>query len=161
MWIAAEFEWMLQNIESLDQTIDLNNVLADARKDHPRLISRFDIELTLTKRPFPWARQFVQERKFNESLLVDEAFLPKTYTIRLEKGIFKTPYDVIENEYTRRYVLRLIWEPSPYPPRDEWKGARASVEVNKFWERKVFCGRSSKELQKLANRRWWEGCVVS
>ena len=156
LWIAAEFEWKLQNIESLDQTVDLRNVIDDARKNHPRLIGRFTIELTLSKRCFPRLRQSVQGRQFNESLLIDDAFLPKAYTITLEKGFFKTPYDVIENEYTQRYALRLVWEPSPYPPREEWKGAQASVEAHKFWEHKIFCGRSSEELRKLANRRWWE-----
>lgn len=161
LWIAAEFEWKLQNIESLDQNVDLKNVIDDARKNHPRLVGRFTIELTLSKRCFPRLRQSVQGRKCNESLLIDDAFLPKTYTITLEKGFFKTPYDVIEDEYTQRYALRLVWEPSPYPPREEWKGAQPYSEALKFWEYKIFCGRSSEELRKLANGRWWESCVVS
>lgn len=161
LWIAAEFEWNIQNIEWLDQNVDLGNVIDDARKDHPRLISRFNIKLTLAKRCFPRLRKNVQGRKFNELLLVEEAFLPKTYTIKLEKGIFKTPYDVTEDEYTQRYALRLVWEPSPYPSRDEWKSGQTSVEAFKFWEYKEFCGRSSEELRKFANRRRWESCVMS
>lgn len=161
LWIAAEFEWKIQSIESLDQTVDMGNVVDGARKGHPRLISRFNIELTLAKRCFPRLRENVQGRKFNESLLVEKAFQSKIYTINLEKGIFKTPYDVIEDENTQRYALRLVWEPSPYPPRDEWKSAQQSVEAFKFWEYKEFCGKNSEELRKLTNRRSWESCAIS
>lgn len=160
VWIAVEFKWKLHNIESLDDTIDFSNVIDDARMDRPRLISRFNIELTLAKRCIPRFRQSERGRTFNESLLVDDAFLPKTYIIKLEKGLFKTPYDVIENEYTQRWALRLVFEPSPYPPLEEWKGAKGYAEGHKFWERKEFCGRSSKELQRYANRRRQGTCAI-
>lgn len=81
----------------------------------PHFIGQFDIELTLPKHRIPKMRcPEKQGWRMNESLLTDDAFLPKTYTARLEKGSFPTTYDAIlpeeEGQYTPRFPLRLVWQ---------------------------------------------------
>lgn len=163
IWIAAEFEWKAQKPESLDQVVNLSSI-SDTRKD-PHHISQFDIELTLAKRRIPRMRRpETQGWRINESLLTDEAFLPKTYTVRLEEGNFLTPYDLMlpeEDQYTPRFALRLAFDKSPYPPRHEWKEPGGAPDAMKMWEWKDFCGRQSPELKTQRVRHAWGNCVVS
>ncbi|KAI9811417.1 MAG: hypothetical protein M1826_003181 [Phylliscum demangeonii] len=105
MWIAAEFEWKPQSPESLDQVVDVSGI--GASRKHPQPISQFVIELTLAKsRILRMRGPDAQGWRMNESLLTDDAFLPKTYTVRLEKGNFLTPCDARfpekENQFTPR-----------------------------------------------------------
>lgn len=163
IWIAAEFEWKPQRAESLDQVVDISSIAAI--HTNPHLISQFDIELTLTKRRIPRIRlPETQKWKINESLLTEEAFLPKTYTIRLEKGNFLTPYDSKlpkEDQYTPRFALRLAFDKSPYPPRHEWKEPGGAPDAMKMWEWKDFCGRQSPALKTQGNKlTLWRNCVV-
>ncbi|OBT69628.1 hypothetical protein VE03_00730 [Pseudogymnoascus sp. 23342-1-I1] len=141
IWIAAEFEWKSQGMESLDQVVDISTI-GGTRTD-PHRISQFDIELTLMKRRIPRMRGLETQRwRINESLLTDAAFLPKTYTVRLEKGNFLTPYDAMlpeEDQYTPRFALRLAFDKSPYPPRHEWKEPGGAPDAMKMWEWKDFC----------------------
>ena len=81
-------------------------------------MSQFDIELTLAKRRIPrMNRPEMQSRGLNEVFLTDDAFLPKTYTVRLEKGNFLTPFDAMfpeyEDQYTPRFAFRLAFDKSP------------------------------------------------
>jgi hypothetical protein len=118
-------------------------------RNDAHLISQFDIELTLTKRRIPkLGNAEMHNYKINESLLTDDAFLPKTYTVRLEKGEFITPYDAMRTEEipnTPAFALRLVFDKSPYPPRDEWKEPDGAPDAIKFWEWKEFCGRQLPE----------------
>lgn len=165
VWIAAEFEWKAQKPESLDQVVNLSSI-SDLRKD-PHHISQFDIELTLAKRRIPRMRApEMQDRKINESLLTDDAFLPKTYTVRLEEGNFLTTFAQTlpkkQLVYTPRFALRLAFDKSPYPPRHEWKEPGIAEDAVKMWEFKDFYGRTSPELKKQWDRHaWWGNCVVS
>ncbi|KAI9830083.1 MAG: hypothetical protein M1826_005076 [Phylliscum demangeonii] len=165
VWIAAEFEWKAQSPESFDQVVDVSGIGA-TRKD-PQPISQFDIELTLTKRRIPLMRgPDTQSWRMNESLLTADAFLPKTYTVRLEKGNFLTPCDAMfpedEDQYTPTFALRLVFDKSPYPPRHEWKEPRGGPDATKMWEWKEFCGRPSPDLKTRGDRHaWWRKCVVS
>ncbi|MCJ1345800.1 hypothetical protein MMC31_004009, partial [Peltigera leucophlebia] len=149
IWIAAELEWKLQSPESVDQVVDISSS-GDTHKD-PHLISQFDIELTLAKRCIPRMRRLeTQSWRINESLLTDDAFMPKTYTVRLEKGNFLTPYDAMrpdEDQYTPRFALRLAFNESPYPPRHEWKDPGGAPDAMRMWEWKDFCGRKSPGLK--------------
>lgn len=80
----------------------------------------------------------------NESLLNDEAFLPRKYTFRLEKGEFIAPLEEYQNElkeYTARFALRLMFDKIPYPPRHGWNGRRSAPDDMGGWGLKVFCGR--------------------
>ncbi|KAI9742147.1 MAG: hypothetical protein M1818_004047 [Claussenomyces sp. TS43310] len=141
--IGAEFDWKPQRSEKLDQ---------------------FDIELTLTKRRSEMMRHPQLERRtINEALLTDDAFLPKTYTVELEKGNFREPlqstFHPKEVDYETRYALRLTFNKSPYPPRHEWKQSEwGAQDQMRMWEWKDFCGRSSPELKQAD---WRSNCVVS
>jgi len=141
VWIAAEFDWKPQSPESLDTVIDISS----NTPNDPHLISQFDIELTLTKRRIPkLGTAEMHSYRINESLLTDDAFLPKTYTVRLEKGEFITSYDAMSTEEipnASTFALRLVFDKSPYPPRDEWKTPEGAPDAIKFWEWKEFCGR--------------------
>lgn len=160
--IAAEFEWKSLNPETLDQAVDMSSI-DNTRKD-PRLLSQVDIELTLAKRRIPRLRNpEMQEWKMNESLLIDDAFLPKTYGIRLEEGNFLTPSDAMspkEDKYTPRFALRLAFDKSPYPPRHEWKEPEGAPDAMRMWEWKDFYGRQSAELKRHGDRDTWWGYLV-
>lgn len=110
-------------------------------------------------------RPETQGWRINESLLTNDAFLPKTYTVRLEEGNFLTPYDLMlpeEDQYTPRFALRLAFDKSPYPPRHEWKEPGGAPDAMKMWEWKDFCGRQSPGLKTQRDRHaWWGNCVVS
>ncbi|KAI9787842.1 MAG: hypothetical protein M1816_007409 [Peltula sp. TS41687] len=165
IWIAAELEWKPQMPESLDQVVDDISSIGSTGKDHPHLISQFDIELTLAKRRIPMMRRpDTQKWRINESLLTDDAFLPKMYTLRLEKGNFLTPYDAMlpqEDQYTPMFARRLAFDKSPYPPRHEWKEPAGAPDAMRMWEWKNFCGRQLPELKMQADEHtWWGNCVV-
>lgn len=161
VWIAAEFDWKPQSSESLDQVVDISS---DTRKD-PHLIGQFDIELTLTKRRIPkLGHAEMHNYRINESLLSDDAFLPKTYTVRLEKGNFLTSFEALRTEeiqYIPRFALRLVFDKSPYPARYEWKEPEGAPDAMKLWEWKDFCGRQLPEVRMQGVRyAWWKNCVV-
>ena len=95
--------------------------------------------------------------KINDALLTDDAFLPKVYTLQLEKGRFRTQYDrFLPNEASWLdsakwlvekalyggqktapwYAYKLTFDISPYPPRSEWKNTEGGgvPDAFKFWE---------------------------
>lgn len=150
-------------MELLDQVVDISTI-GGTRTD-PHLISQFDIGLTLAKRRIPRMRGPETQRwRINESLLTDDAFLPKTYTVRLEKGNFLTPYDAKlpgEDQYTPRFALRLEFDRSPYPPRHEWKEPGGAPDAMEMWEWKGFCGGELPELtMQMQGHSWQKICVV-
>lgn len=158
IWIAAEFDWKPQDAKALEE-------VRDTRVD-PHILGEFDIDITLTKRRIPrFSQTKVYQRTVNESLLTDEAFLPKRYTIRLEKGNFLWPYDAMkpesENKATPRFALRLTFDKSPYPPRNEWKEPGGAPDATRMWEWKEFCGRQSPELKNHWQQRSPStGCLI-
>ena len=94
--------------------------------------------------------------KLNESLLTDEAFKPKTFSVMLEKGNFLTPQDEMlsaEDKYTPRFAFRPEFDRSPYPPRSEWKEPQGAPDAMKMWEWKDFVGRKSPELKTLVHSK--------
>ncbi|KAK2591897.1 hypothetical protein QQS21_010421 [Conoideocrella luteorostrata] len=137
VWIAAEFDWKSCD-GKLSQTIDItrtNNKTIQAQ-----------IELTLTKRRIPRiGAAKMAEDTINESLLKDSAFQPKSYTLALENDIFLSQFDSINARHlpshTPRFGFRLVFDKSPYPPRDEWKEPGGAQEALKFWEWTEFCAR--------------------
>jgi hypothetical protein len=155
IWIAAEFEWRPLQPASLEQAVGDIRRMGGSRA-HPRLVGQFAIELTLTTRRIaPMQRPEMRSWLINEALLTDAAFRPKTYTLRLEQGSFLTPYDARppgELPQTPRYALRLAFDTSPYPPRDEWREPEGAPDAMKMWEWKEFCARSSPELKKVGVR---------
>lgn len=163
-WIAAEFEWKLHSVEHFDGAVDVSRIDKTRKNPTPHVISQFDIEITLGKGYMPSLRSRLIQSTYqiNESLLVDDAFRPKIYTVRLEKGNFLSAHDAMlpkEHEFTPRFALRLVFDKSPYPPRMEWKRPEGSPVALKVWEWKEFCARESPELKALANP-WWGKCVM-
>ena len=130
VFIAAEFEWKPGNLLDLVLNPQTGAI-------------QFGIELTLmprkpTRDGNDWSRY-----RINEENLTDAAFIPKTYTITLERGIFLTEYDLLREKQipsTPRYAARLSFDPSPYPTREEWKKPDFAPDAYKFWEWKQFCG---------------------
>jgi hypothetical protein len=143
VWIACDFEFKAKDPNAHLQSIDLTSA------NNSRLLDQFAIELTLQKRRISrFNARPGMEYQINEKLLTDAAFLPKTYMIRLEKGRFCTQYDTLKLNDGRkiapwdpRYALRLVFNVSPYPPREEWKQTDVP-DVFKFWEWNEFCSRA-------------------
>ncbi|PNY24992.1 Uncharacterized protein TCAP_05076 [Tolypocladium capitatum] len=138
VWIAAEFDWKPTSAES-PKTSDATH----DGFDKPNPVDQADIELTLTKRRIPGDAGFERYR-INEALLTDDAFLPKTYLISLERGVFLAPFDAQATDnhhpYTARFAYRLSFDKSPYPPREEWREPEGAPDAIRFWEWKQFCG---------------------
>ncbi|KAI1115298.1 hypothetical protein F5Y14DRAFT_410830 [Nemania sp. NC0429] len=96
-----------------------------------------ELEITLTQQRSSWVSS---RPRINEQLLNDEAFLPKTYKIKLEKGDFVSasdrtwkPAEVLSDDVPK-FALRLTFDVSPYPPREQWKSSKGAPDAIKFWE---------------------------
>jgi hypothetical protein len=162
VWIGAEFDWKATD-ESLNRIVEIGS--HDGHKGHPQLLGQFNIELTLTKRRTGFFRSGqLQYAKINEACLTEDAFRPKVYTIRLEKGNFITPNDArarMEDNLTERFALRLVFDKSPYPSRCEWKKPELGPDAIQFWEWKEFAARKCPELKRHVNSRsLWDTCII-
>lgn len=87
--------------------------------------------------PFPWAP------------LSSAAFRPKQYNVTLLRGSFiepfqlatKEPYPLFKDylDVPRRFRLQLVFDISPYPPREEWiKSKHYALDHLRFFDMKVF-----------------------
>jgi hypothetical protein len=125
--IRAEFSWRL--VRNPIRRIDVPRPYGD--EDAHSL--EYGLEMTLKRRmheDFPRPR-----RRFNDTNLDDAAFLPKTFTVRLDHG--QLPPQGHVSQYSQWYRYRLTFEPSPFPPLDEWK-YKSPAKANKFWRWKEF-----------------------
>ncbi|KAE8376129.1 hypothetical protein BDV26DRAFT_294361 [Aspergillus bertholletiae] len=165
VWIAAEFDWKIQNSECLDQCLHISGGYPPRR---PSLLSQFTLEMTLTKRRIPKLGDAdMQEYRINEELLSDAAFLPKQYVIKLETDRFLSGFDYRTRHVTGRfipgfdrrehlkwspkYALRMVFDKSPYPLREEWKspdGAPGDFEFSEWKES------TCQQLHKQSG--WWK-----
>ena len=111
------------------------------------MLSQFDIELTLTKRLLPHYRDHQIYAGINETFIKEAAFLPKNFSIRLEHGRFDEPayknWCLWKNSrpffyQPELFAFRLVFDKSPYPPLDEWKGAKGAAESLRWPEIKEF-----------------------
>ncbi|KAF9697520.1 hypothetical protein EKO04_004169 [Ascochyta lentis] len=115
--------------------------------------------------PFPWAP------------LHSAAFCPKQYTLTLSRGHFiepfhhfiKPPYPILQSGSERfapnRFSCQLVFDKSPYPPREEWAESfgngdlRRSLEYHHYWERTDFVrGSIAKKDETWADTLdlgWW------
>ncbi|KAK2598205.1 hypothetical protein QQS21_005682 [Conoideocrella luteorostrata] len=140
VWIAAEVEWKPRHAESLNQEFNPN-------QHDSALVHQIEIELTLTKRRIPdLGGVDMFGYRINEDVLEEEAFMPKTYIICLEKGSFHAQSHQPQEEQplveqTGKFELRLTFNPSPYPPRQEWKQPDRAPDAMMFWEWTQFCCR--------------------
>ncbi|RYP13636.1 hypothetical protein DL767_010646 [Monosporascus sp. MG133] len=144
--ICAEIEWRPVNPKSFDDVnLDIDNG-ADGGPSSS-VVAEFEIEITLTKRrPASWGPK-VERLRINEHQLTEDAFVPKAYRVTLERGEFRSREDLSRFPasempvWAERFALRLLFDKSPYPPRQEWKQPEGMPDANKVWEWKEFCGR--------------------
>lgn len=138
-WIAAHISWTIADRNKADRLISLES---DGFSTW-RLLGEIEIQVTLKKDVPPRWKSFAG---INERYLLDHAFVPKMYTVRLEKGTF-APYAELMMRRIRtpsRYGLRLVFDRSPYPPLQEWR-VTGGAEANKVWEWRIFCARELPE----------------
>ncbi|PYH92979.1 hypothetical protein BO71DRAFT_400135 [Aspergillus ellipticus CBS 707.79] len=97
----------------------------------------------------------------NEGWLIDETFRPKKYNIRLEQGRFLTQFDTMHNVRNgSQYALRLVFDPSPFPPDEEWNQKSFGPHAMKFWEWTEFNARRFPDIKLGLWDRfmvWYEG----
>jgi hypothetical protein len=118
-----------------------------------------------SKAPFPWAP------------LHSAAFRPKLYTLTLSRGRFiepfhffiKKPYPIFQPVPYRyapnRYACQLVFDMSPYPPREEWTewaengGLKLSMDYHHFWERREFVreaiAKKDETWAEMLDLGWW------
>ncbi|TFL04953.1 hypothetical protein BDV98DRAFT_601401 [Pterulicium gracile] len=141
VWIAAIFTWSTTTPEIAPGTTP-HDQPSTGGSSH---LSQLPITITLTKDRIPTLGSAdMSNYTINEALLTDDAFLPKSYIVSLEKGRFITAFDQLGEprrlEYTPEYALRLTFDRSPYPPREEWRRPEGAPDAMKFWEWREFCG---------------------
>jgi hypothetical protein len=110
-----------------------------------RLLGQINLNITLTKRLPAWAQK--SSRKFpfaNEGSLTDDAFQPKSFTVRIEEGDFEIPSKawvpskrahLSSGKLSLDYKRRLVFDKSPYPPKSEWKKGSHGKDL---WDFKEF-----------------------
>jgi hypothetical protein len=88
---------------------------------------------------------FEKNTMVNRGCLLDGAFQPKSFTVRIEQGNFAPPGH-INDIFTRKkgYTKRLVFDKPPYPPESEWKESwREDWAVDKghnWWDYNEFVG---------------------
>ncbi|KAF2194656.1 hypothetical protein K469DRAFT_650591 [Zopfia rhizophila CBS 207.26] len=153
VFISVELEWKLLSLNhSAQRTTDNKNTTAAYllntllnnwwfRSTASSSIAEAEIEVTLLKQH---ARILGPMKGCicNEHVLKPEAFLPKRFAITLEKGSF-WPAGVQSlsrvPDWISRHSYRLLFDKSPFPPRDEWKDPDGGPDANQFWEFRKFC----------------------
>jgi len=160
IWIALDFQW-----KSIGVGQPVASATAATRSNKsPQLMGQLNIEITLLRRMpqevQPWAKCV-----FNE--LEDTAFQPKSYSIRIEKGHF-VRWCEAGSKSPSRFRLRLLFDKSPFPPREEWMKPEGGPDSSQFWNITEFVSREDPELAKLGRAMndpappgSWEACAVS
>lgn len=119
----------------------------------------------------PGARAHV----INERGLHEAAFAPKHLTARLERGNFIEPAyaspegsSAASGRDRSRYAVRLVFDRSPYPPREQWASPERGPDEGRFWEIVEFVGRKEERLKEAGRAMndgggagWLGVCVVS
>ncbi|KAJ5162103.1 hypothetical protein N7492_007495 [Penicillium capsulatum] len=139
IFIAACFTWEAQSPGRLSNVIDIGL----ERRPNTGLLDVLDVKVELSKlRVQEAARIDIDRYKINECLLQEAAFSSSRHTVRLEKGTFMTVDDTMvarELPFNCYYSYRLLFEPSPFPPRHLWKEkAVRALEKLQFWEWRQF-----------------------
>jgi len=84
----------------------------------------------------------------NGGSLTDDAFQPKSFTVRIEQGNFSTPAR-LKHEFAHlgpnrdlTWTKRLVFNTSPYPPESEWKETWKELwkepDGRNYWDCKEF-----------------------
>jgi hypothetical protein len=114
--ILAEFKWKITAITPLR----LRQEQMCKEGDDPRLISQFNLEITLTKHLNPHqSRGEVDQYKH----FTADALTPKSFHVKLEEGNFPLPENLSWTGPSAKtpYTKRLVFDNSLYPPESEWK----------------------------------------
>ncbi|KAH8812553.1 hypothetical protein F5884DRAFT_855850 [Xylogone sp. PMI_703] len=170
-FIAVEIKWKSikppDPVKPPSQIVEPSNA---GQNKGPKLLGQLDLEITLVKQLPQWARDSNLSKStiLNELSLTEDAFQPKLYTIRIEKGNFTEPcYVGYQGSYKPRFALRIVFEKSPYPPRAEWKKPEGGPDANQFWDHTEFVSRRSPELDKQGRAMndipsaSWNSCAIS
>ncbi|KAI9651825.1 MAG: hypothetical protein M1829_002138 [Trizodia sp. TS-e1964] len=140
----------------------------------PQLLGHLNVEITLARRLPPGIPEKMRQHGtyLTEKVLRDAAFRPKPFCLRMEKGVFMEPGMVgVEGMGAARYTLRLLFDKSPFPPREEWwkpnSGPDGGPDGISFWEKREFVARRARELEgrgaAMNDPRavGWSSCAVS
>ncbi|KAI0107991.1 hypothetical protein F4776DRAFT_644322 [Hypoxylon sp. NC0597] len=172
-WIAADIEWKdIGPPHDSGQIVETPNEAksAIANKTGPQLLGKLTLEITLTKRLPQWVQSsnLSKSTMVNEYSLTGDAYRPKTFTVRMEKGNFMVPCFIgYSGSDKPRFALRLLFDKSPYSPRSEWKEPERGADGGQFWDHVEFVGRPSRDLEMQGramndiSSRGWNECVVS
>jgi hypothetical protein len=161
--ICAELGWRsiqpLNHVEPPTQSTSWNN--------GPRLLGQLDLETTLNKQLPQHFRSSCLANVVNEHVLTDDAFKPKLYTVRIEKGDFMSPSSIgFSSKFEARFALRLMFDKSPYPSRSQWKNPDKGACCYPFSDFKEFVSRASPNVvhqRRAMNDKstYLNSCVVS
>ena len=157
LYLGASFDWKFQDPQSSELPIDTNTTTTTTRKQQQRLIHNLNIEIKITKRPVVVFYSSDQRKVTPENTLMEEeAFQAKTFTVHMERGVFPTPVcaqDPKSFPDARKFGLQLVFDESPYPPPEVWMPERRSLTV---WKWVRF---GARDLGPW-NASWLESCVV-
>jgi hypothetical protein len=154
IWICAEFKWKSTIIAPLD----LAARPANADDETPRLIAQLHLEITLTGEVPPGDKKdFVKQPTINKDHLTDDAFRPKSFSVRIETGYFATPTHLSHPSATwvrdKVWTKRLVFDNSPFPPASEWKEdaywGTCDPEGGNCWDDKEFVAYYSPKQKHL------------
>ncbi|KAI1098839.1 hypothetical protein F4804DRAFT_323625 [Jackrogersella minutella] len=152
-WIAVELEWRsIKPPRDPSQNVEISSRVASAAQHRsPQLLGQLNLKITLSKRLPQRVQSSILSKStiINELSLEDDAFQPKSFTVRIEKGNFIEPcYIGYPNSDKPRFALRLLFDRSPYPPRSEWKMPEGGPDGGQFWDHIEFVSRPSPDLSK-------------
>lgn len=173
-WIASDLIWKsipFHRTESLDDALAGTQSSSIIGSKVPQTLGEVKLEINLLKGLPHHMRDSIPTKHtaINELGLTDDAFRPKLYSIRIEKGNFKTPsYIGYEEPFWPRCELRLLFDVSPYPPEHEWRDPSRGASDCPFWAHKEFVARELSDAAKKVgpmnehfSRSSWNACIVS
>lgn len=126
-WIAAIFHW-----KPLPGSGEL---LEQAVQDIDGYKGELDIELTLLKERVPQiGGNSTATDTLHDTFLTEDAFQPKVFKLKYSRGTYIRER---KEDYTAKYNVRLLMDPSPYPPLEQWN-LKHPTASHKYWERNDF-----------------------
>lgn len=142
-WVASEFHWK-EVSSSLGKLIPARG--GDdipTEESDPQVLGEVDLDITLTTTVCRRYRHLPPEKmRTNEHYLSDEAFRPREFKVRLERGCFSRLWGFSD----AKSEFRIVFEPSPFPPCEMWKRPDRGPKAYKFWEWKTFVEGDASEI---------------
>jgi hypothetical protein len=114
-FIKAPFDW---KITSADPYADGQT---SQRDESTHLIAEFQLDMTLANR-LPPHSGLETSTMVNGGCLIDAAFQPKSFKVRLEEGQFPRPAEELSpynQPFPTTWSKRLVFDCGPYPPESE------------------------------------------